>query len=156
MNKKISRRHLVRGSLATAAMACAGLSYEHRELAAQLVDRSNYKRIQEPVKGLQKAQFGDRMVSRLIIGGNLISGSAHGGDLLYQSALMTRYFSTEKILETWEIAEQNGINTTLMRADPHIVEHYQKYLKERGGSLQWIAQTQRFHCQVNHGSLLPV
>jgi len=54
---------------------------------------------------------------------------------------MTHYFDTEKILETWALAEQNGINTTLMRADPHIIEHYQKFRKERGGKLYWIAQT---------------
>lgn len=77
----------------------------------------------------------------MIIGGNLISGSAHAGELLYQSDLMTRYFDTEKIFETWAIAEQNGINTTLMRADPHISEHYGRYLRERQGQLQWIAQS---------------
>jgi len=136
--RKISRRGLFKTSL---GVTLAGLPYEHRALLAQLVDRSDYGKVKEPVKGLQRGKFGKHEISRLIIGGNLISGSAHAGELLYQSALMTHYFTTEKIFETWTLAEQNGINTTLMRADPHIMEHYQKFTRERGGKLQWIAQS---------------
>jgi hypothetical protein len=132
---------MFRHSLGFSGALLGGISYEHKALMAQLVDRSEYGKAKEPVKGLQRGKFGKYEVSRLIIGGNLISGSAHAGDLLYQSALMTHYFNTEKILETWTLAEQNGINTTLMRADPHIIEHYQKFRRERGGKLQWIAQT---------------
>ncbi len=138
---KINRRTLLKSSLGISGAALGGLSYEHRALMAQLVDRAEYGKVKEPMKGLQRGKFGNYEVSRLIIGGNLISGSAHAGELLYQSALMTHYFNTEKILETWALAEQNGINTTLMRADPHIIQHYQKFRKERGGNLQWIAQT---------------
>jgi len=138
---KINRREMLRDSLAFSGALLGGVSYEHEALMAQLVDRSQYGKVKEPVKGLQRGKFGKYEVSRLIIGGNLISGSAHAGELLYQSALMTHYFNTEKILETWTLAEQNGINTTLMRADPHIIEHYQKFRRERGGKLQWIAQS---------------
>ena len=137
----INRREMLRDSLGFSGALLGGISYEHQALMAQLVDRSEYGKVKEPVKGLQRGKFGKYEVSRLIIGGNLISGSAHAGELLYQSALMTHYFDTEKILETWRLAEQNGINTTLMRADPHIIEHYQKFRRERGGKLQWIAQT---------------
>jgi hypothetical protein len=138
---KMNRRGLLKTSLGISGALLGGLPYEHRALLAQLVDRSNYGKGQEPVKGLQHGKFGKYDVTRLVIGGNLISGSAHGGELLYQSALMTHYFTTEKILETWTLAERNGINTTLMRADPHIIEHYRKFTGERRGKLQWIAQT---------------
>jgi len=138
---RIGRRKLLQSSLGISGALLGGLSYEHRALIAQLVDRSEYGKIKEPVRGLQRGKLGQHEISRLIIGGNLISGSAHAGELLYQSALMTHYFTTEKILETWALAEQNGINTTLMRADPHILEHYQKFTRERGGKLLWIAQS---------------
>jgi len=138
---KIGRRNLLKTSIGVTGGLLGGISYEHQALMAQLVDRSQYGKVQEPVKGLQSGKLGKYEISRLIIGGNLISGSAHAGNLLYQSALMTHYFNTEKILETWALAEQNGINTTLMRADPHIMEHYQKFKRERGGKLQWIAQS---------------
>lgn len=119
-----------------------GSSLEDRTLMAQLGARQPKSGSQEsPVTGLQKGVFGGQKVSRLIIGGNLISGSAHAGELVYQSDLMTRYFDTERIFETWTIAERNGINTTLMRSDPHIIEHYGRYLRERQGKLQWIAQS---------------
>ncbi len=140
MNKP-NRRTFLERSLGVCAGALVGISYEDRALLAQLVDRSEYGKKKEPVKGLQSGKLGSYEVSRLIIGGNLISGSAHAGELLYQSALMTHYFSTDKILETWSLAQENGINTTLMRADPHIMEHYRKFTKERGGRLQWIAQS---------------
>jgi hypothetical protein len=139
--RSMDRRRLLKSSLGVSGALLGGLSYEHRALMAQLVDRSEYGKVKEPVKGLQRGRLGKYEISRLIIGGNLIAGSAHADNLLYQSALMTHYFTTEKILETWTLAEQNGINTTLMRADPHIIEHYQKFTRERGGKLQWIAQS---------------
>jgi hypothetical protein len=138
---KLNRRIFVGKSLGLCSGLLAGVSYEQRALLAQLVDRRDYGRSKEPVKGLQRGKLGPFEISRLIIGGNLISGSAHAGELLYQSALMTHYFTTEKILETWTLAQENGINTTLMRADPHIFEHYRKFTRERGGKLQWIAQS---------------
>ena len=138
---KIHRRNWLKTSLGVSGGLVGAASYEHQALLAQLVDRSQYGKAKEPVKGLQRGKLGKYEISRLIIGGNLISGSAHSGELLYQSALMTHYFNTEKILETWALAEQNGINTTLMRADSHIMEHYRKFTRERGGKLQWIAQS---------------
>jgi hypothetical protein len=141
MRGNINRRSFIGKSIAVSTGVAAGIGIEDRQLLAQMVDRSGYGKNQEPVKGLQKGLFGGRDVSRLILGGNLISGSAHAGDLLYQSALMTKYFTDEKILETWALAENNGINTTLMRCDPHIIRNYTRYRKERGGSLQWIAQS---------------
>ena len=139
--RRIGRRHWLKTSAGISGAVLGGVSYESRALMAQLVDRSEYGKIKEPVHGLQCGKLGKFEISRLIIGGNLISGSAHAGDLLYQAALMTHYFNTEKILETWTLAEQNGINTTLMRCDPHIIEHYKKFKSERRGKLQWIAQS---------------
>ncbi|MFH1069478.1 MAG: hypothetical protein V1794_07625 [Candidatus Glassbacteria bacterium] len=140
MRENPDRRRFMKSSIGISASVLAGLSFEHQALFAQLVDRSEYDKVQEPVSGLQKGKFGKLEVSRLIIGGNLISGSAHAGDLLYQSALMTHYFTDEKIRETWAIAEQNGINASLMRADSHIVKNYKIYLKN-GGRLHWFAQS---------------
>jgi len=142
MTRRISRRRLIGKTLGISTGLALGKSFEHQALLAQLSARRERQTAEkEPVEGLQTGIFGGRQVSRLIIGGNLISGSAHAGELIYQSDLMTRYFDSERIFKTWAIAEENGINTTLMRADPHIIEHYTKYLRERQGKLQWIAQT---------------
>ncbi len=143
MSSKPNRRKFIKKvvGLSAGTTLVGGLGFEHQALLAQLTDRSKYGKRQEAVTGLQDGKLCGLRVTRLIIGGNLISGSAHAGELLYQSALMTHYFNTEKIFDTWELAEENGINTTLMRCDPHIIEHYKKYRKERGGRLQWIVQT---------------
>ena len=141
MSGKITRRSFVGKSIAVSAGIAAGTGLEDRQLMAQLVNREGYGHKQQAVKGLQQAEFGGRAVSRLIIGGNLISGSAHAGELLYQSALMTRYFNDEKIMETWGWAEENGINTSLMRCDPHIIRNYTRYRKTVSPHLQWIAQS---------------
>ncbi len=142
MEDKLNRRRFVERTLGMSAGVATGLGLEHQALLGQIGARKgNQDTPEEPVQGLQHGKLGGRQVSRLIIGGNLISGSAHAGDLLYQSALMTRYFNSEKIWETWKLAESNGINTTLMRCDPHIIEHYTSYIKEMGGALNWIAQS---------------
>ncbi|HEC42475.1 MAG TPA: DoxX family protein [Bacteroides sp.] len=78
-------------------------------------------------------------VSRLICGGNLISGYAHSRDLIYVSHLVQSYFSDEKVLETFKLCEAVGINTMIVRVDNNTLRVLEKYRK-RGGSMQWIAQ----------------
>jgi hypothetical protein len=84
--------------------------------------------------------IGKVKISRLICGGNLISGYAHSRDLIYVSKLLTYYFTDEKIMETWALCEQHGINTMIAYpGDPHAVEVYGKY-RARGGGIQYLAQ----------------
>ena len=84
-------------------------------------------------------KIGNVSASRLIVGGNPISGNAHSRDLPYVSSLMRRYFTDEKVVETLHICEQCGINTAQFRTDSHIVRILDKYWKQ-GGKMQWIAQ----------------
>ena len=136
--RKYCRRELLKNSLGVAALA-GGISYERRALLAHLSAPPQDAGVKEPVKGLQRGKFGKYEVSRLIIGGDPVSGIAHAGELVYQADFMKQYFNTQKILETLTLAEQNGINTLLMRADDRIISHYNTFKKERGGTLQWIA-----------------
>jgi len=93
-------------------------------------------------------RIGRLKISRLICGGNLVIGSAHDRDLLYVPALMRHYFTDQKIMETWQICEECGINTMIgpvnspyaVGADPTI-RVYRRYRNELGGRIQWIAQT---------------
>jgi hypothetical protein len=78
-------------------------------------------------------------ISRLICGGNLISGYAHSRDLIYVSHLVQSYFSDEKVLETFKLCEAVGINTMVVRIDNNTLRMLEKYRK-RDGSMQWIAQ----------------
>lgn len=139
--KKLGRRDLLRNSLGATAALVGGVSYERKALMARMMAPAQGTRVKEPAKGLQRGNFGKYEVSRLIIGGDPVSGIAHAGELVYQADFMTQYFTTPKILETLTLAEQNGINTLLMRADDRIISHYNMFKRERGGTLQWIATT---------------
>lgn len=79
-------------------------------------------------------------ISRLIAGGNLISGFVYSRDLLYISALMKKYFTDEKVIEILGLCEACGINTAILRCDEHILRILKEYRK-RGGKIQWVAQT---------------
>jgi hypothetical protein len=73
-------------------------------------------------------------------GGNLISGFAHSRDLIYVSSLLNKYFTDDKVMETFEICEECGINTAILRLDEHCIRIMNKYWNDRGGKMQWIAQ----------------
>jgi hypothetical protein len=84
--------------------------------------------------------IGKVKISRLICGGNLISGWAHSRDLIYVSDLLKHYFTDAKITETWQLCEQHGINTMIFNpSDGHAIEVYRKYRKQ-GGRIQYLAQ----------------
>jgi len=89
------------------------------------------------VKGLPVAgKIGGVEISRLIIGGNQFSGWSHSRDLAYLRDLFKAYSSQEKIMETLEICEENGVNAIITSSSGYLA----KYWKERGGKIQWIAQ----------------
>jgi hypothetical protein len=84
--------------------------------------------------------IGNVKISRLICGGNLISGYAHSRDLIYLSEFLKQYFTDEKIMETWALCEQQGVNTMICYPeDRHAIEVYRKY-RARGGKIQYLAQ----------------
>jgi hypothetical protein len=97
---------------------------------------------------LPMGKIGDVGISRLICGGNLIIGSAHDRDLIYVRSLMRHYFTDNKIIETWQLCEEVGINTMIgpvnspyAEGEDPTIRVYKRYRDERGGKLQWIAQT---------------
>jgi uncharacterized membrane protein YphA (DoxX/SURF4 family) len=79
-------------------------------------------------------------LSRVMAGGNLISGFAHSRDLIYVSSWLKTYFTDEKVIETLWLCEACGINTAVLRTDENTIRILGKYWK-RGGKIQWLAQT---------------
>lgn len=115
-------------------------SLEEYALATQAVEASTPTRAQAPTATLPTGKIGNVKISRLICGGNLISGYAHSRDLIYVSELLKTYFTDEKIMETWALSETHGINTMIFNpTDKHAVEVYRKY-RARGGKIQFLAQ----------------
>ncbi len=137
MADSLSRRNFLTRAALGATGAGVMLSCEERNLAEKQHDTPR-----EPaVKGLQTGKIGNVTLSRLMCGGNLVSGFAHARDLIYASSLIKAYHTDEKVLDTVQLCEENGINTVIFRCDDQIVRLLGKYRKERGGKIQWLAQT---------------
>jgi hypothetical protein len=135
MQINLNRRHFL-GS----TMVAAGLTFDTRPLKAWM--KANDSATSKPASARPPmGRLGKLEVSRLICGGNLFSGFAHSGNLLYVADLLKHYFTDEKIMETLQLCEESGINATVLRTDDHIVSILKRYRKERGGKIQWIAQT---------------
>lgn len=140
MSEKINRRSFLSKSLMMSAGTAAGMSYEEKALFAKSAGTSPTPLSQGPVTGLPMGKIGDLKISRIICGGNLISGFAHSRDLIYVSPFIKHYFTDEKVMDTFQLCEENGVNTAILRVDDHVIGILKKYRKERGGKIQWIAQ----------------
>lgn len=137
MSDKLNRRNFITRAAIGTAGASVLLSCEEKQLA----DKPGAVAKEPPVEGLQTGKIGNITMSRLMCGGNLISGYAHARDLIYASSLIMAYHTDEKVLDTLQLCEQNGINTAILRCDDNMVRLIQRYRKERGGKIQWLAQT---------------
>jgi hypothetical protein len=141
-NERLSRRAFMGESLlASGAGAVAGLGLEGLAVHARAAEAPAHPAAHTPAKPLPTGTIGKLKISRLICGGNLFAGSAHSRNLIYVAALMQQYFTPERIMDTLELCEASGINAAVMRCDQHIIGVLNRYRKERGGKIQWIAQT---------------
>jgi len=148
MTDKVSRRGFLRRSAMVSAGAAMALSFEEKALLAQVAATAGTAQLKGSAKGLPRGKIGDLSISRIICGGNLISGFAHSRDLAYVSSLLKQYFTDEKVLETLQICEENGVNTAILRLDDHCLRILNGYWNDRGGKMQWIAQ-----CNIKENDL---
>ena len=82
--------------------------------------------------------LGKQPISRLIIGGNPISGNSHVSKAMDMQ--MEDYFTSARIKQTLFRCVECGINAMQLRADKHIVRIIREFRQE-GGDMHWIAQT---------------
>lgn len=134
--RPVTRRCFFVGTMA-AAGAAAGSSLEEQALAAGGGEGGA-----TAAKGaMPTGKIGNLNISRLICGGNLISGHAHSRDLVYVSPLLKNYFSDEKVWATWRMCEEHGINTMICNPrDERAVRLFREYRDKLGGKIQWLAQ----------------
>ena len=140
MSENLNRRSLLKKSAAASAAVVLGTSLEEKALLARTPRKPAAAEAGGSGKDLAMGRIGKLKISRLFTGGNLISGFAHSRDLIYVSGLLRNYFTDEKVAETFEICEEMGINTAILRLDDHCIRIMTKYWNNRGGKLQWIAQ----------------
>jgi hypothetical protein len=137
---QLARRNFLKKSLAMSVAAPMLMSFEEQALIAQEKTSASNPATSAPAGKMPQGKIGKIQISRLICGGNLISGYAHSRDLIYVSELLKHYFSDEKIMDTWALCEREGINSMVAYpGDPHAVEVYRKY-RQRGGRIQYLAQ----------------
>ena len=144
----MNRRQFFAKALIGSAAATSALSLEEKALLAARKERKT-PTSGGSLRGLPMGKIGKVKMSRIICGGNLINGYAHSRDLIYVSSLLRHYFADEKVIETWQLCEESGINTAIAnvrggKGDNQVentVRVLNKYWNERGGKIQWIAQT---------------
>jgi hypothetical protein len=132
MSGEISRRAFVKSSLLTPL--AGGLALNSGALPARAADAAK-----ESAGGdvLPKGKIGHLEVSRVLLGGNLLTHFTHSRDLKYVYNLAAHYNTEEKILETLAVAETHGINTLVIHTVPWALEVLKRH-RRRGGKMQWI------------------
>lgn len=144
--KTIRRRKLIKGLAGIPLMAGIGGTF-FRDLSEQTSSNNSEIRTisrksenfsdKDPV--LPFGKLGNLNLTRLIMGCNQMSGFAHARDLLYANSLFQAYNTDEKVIETFYIGEQAGINCTFLTNRNYPVFH--KYLNLYKGRMQSICQT---------------
>ena len=87
---------------------------------------------------LPKVNFCGHEISRLIVGGNTVSGTSHFSKEMDMA--MEDYFTVQHIKDMLFRCQELGITAMQMRGDKHIMRLIREFRRE-GGTLNWIAQS---------------
>jgi hypothetical protein len=151
---KLPNRRKFLGSVAVGAglAGLAAASAEEKQLSAKLaadkktkVDavsaaskKYNWTTLKQRKGRSPMGSVGEVMLSRIIMGGNLIGGWAHARDLIYVSKLVKAYHTREKIFQTFRLGEACGVNTIII--NPVMFDTMKDYAKNGGGEeMQFIS-----------------
>jgi hypothetical protein len=139
MTDAMNRRTFFKGTVAASATAALAVPGEMQARAADAASPATHAApAVSPDGALPQGMIGDLQVSRLLLGGNLLTHYTHSRDLKYVYNLAKHYNTDEKILETMAVAEANGINTLTIHNPPNAISLLKRYRHERGGKMQWI------------------
>ena len=137
-SNEMSRRGLL-GRCVTAAGSAYAVAAGAGKLAAADEPGEQKKEPESPQgNAMPYGMIGNLKISRLLLGGNLVSGYMHARDLQYVGQLFRAYVTEERSLETFKLAEENGVNTVLESG----AQFVQRYNKEYGGHMQIIPSIQ--------------
>jgi hypothetical protein len=135
-----NRREFLKTSALAALGSAAALKGGEKQLLATPAKASAFTMPQTFRKGFPTGKLGTLNVTRLFLGCNQVSGFSHSRDLNYVSRLMQEYQTDERVLSTWQLCEEQGINTVLSDPFEKPVRIMKRYRKERGGKIQWISE----------------
>ena len=140
MSSKLNRRRFIEKSLqisagSVAALHAAGARLFAKDKGEKVVPAQSGP---APKATLPQGRIGNLSVSRVLLGGNLLTHYTHSRDLKYVYNLTAHYNTEEKIFETMALAEAHGINTLSIHNPPGIVDMLKKYRLRQRGKMQWI------------------
>jgi len=136
MTRHLNRRQFFKKSIITSAAVTSASGFPETAPLAAAAKRTTVLNQNTSGKAFPTGRIGNVQISRLIIGGNQFSGWSHSRDLNYLRDLFLAYSTEEKIIETLEKCEEEGINTIITSSSGYL----NKYWNQRGGKIQWIAQ----------------
>jgi hypothetical protein len=87
---------------------------------------------------LPRGKIGSLELSRLMLGCNLITNFMHSRDLRYVSKLSKHYNTEAKILETFAMAEAQGITGFMTHHDRNVLRLLKAHREKHGGKLKWL------------------
>lgn len=129
------RQFLTRGVVASTALCPAASTLAAGSSSAEPTPAP--RRVSPNSKGsLPTGKIGKFTISRLISGGNLLSGWCHQRDLLFVRNLAGAYLTEVKQHDTLQMLEELGVNSIVI--DMLQLDILGKYRKERGGKMQAI------------------
>ncbi|MBR9998717.1 MAG: DoxX family protein [Cyclobacteriaceae bacterium] len=148
--EQLKRRQWLKGALTLPVAGIFGValfrrmkweSYEEQNLV-EAVTGASVKNLNVTVlnelKGLiPKGKIKNVEFSRLILGGNLLSGYSHSRDLIYVSQLVKAYHHRDKIFATFLLAEKCGVDTLL--TNPIMATMIDEYWKRGIGKIKFIS-----------------
>jgi hypothetical protein len=136
MTEDLNRRQFFMKSLITSAAVTSASGFSKAAPLAATGKRITVPDREKSNQAFPTGKIGKVQISRLIIGGNQFSGWSHSRDLTYLRDLFLAYSTEEKIMATLEKCEQEGVNAIITASSGYL----NKYWKDRGGKIQWIAQ----------------
>jgi len=140
MSAKLNRRSFMKKSISVSAGTTLGLGLGKKQASLAAAERKANETPGASGGGMPMGRIGKMKISRLISGGNLISGWSHARDLIYVHDLMRYYNTDEKVMDTLELLEEHGVNTIIADPSERPYRIFPKYWNERGGKIQWIAE----------------
>ena len=133
---RIDGRNLTKKSVVASTGATLGLSLGDGQVKGGAAARSRKAASKARSGGMPTGKIGDVEIGRLICGGNQFSGWSHSRDLQYLRELFKAYSTHEKIMDTLQACEENGVNAIITASSAYLSQYWQ----EKGGRIQWIAQ----------------
>lgn len=126
---KVTRRDFVRKGAAAGLAASVSASAASASKAEEAAPKDDERTL---ANGMPYGMIGDLKVGRLIFGSNV--PGAHSRDLIYVAALGSAYNTHARMLDTYELAESQGINI-LLQGNSGLMREYNT---TRGGNLRTI------------------